>query len=221
MRGICEQVEHHLWSSDARPAYRGIQALRSVPSHPRCMSVKADTGEVLSEEDQVRARWADYFERLYKADPPVHQIDISDDSQVSDAPPVNTSLPSLLETRKAVVQLKNRRAAGICGIFPEFLKYGGEVVCERLHAVICSAWDTGVIPTDWKRGLVVPLWKGKGDILDCNNYRGVTLLSVPGKVFARIIRGRILPCLMAGQLPQQSGFTAKNRQLIGFLHSES
>ena len=68
--------------SDARPAYTGIQALRSVQSHPQCMSVKADTGEVLFEEDQVRARWADYFEQLYKADPPVHQIDILDDPQV-------------------------------------------------------------------------------------------------------------------------------------------
>ena len=83
-----------MWSSDARPAYRGIQALRSVQSHPRFMSVKADTGEVLSEEDQVRACWADYFEQLYKADPPVHQIHISDDPQVLDAPPVNTSVPS-------------------------------------------------------------------------------------------------------------------------------
>ena len=95
MRGICERVEHHLWSSDARPAYRGIQALHSVQSHPRCMSVKA-TGEVLSEEDQVRARWADYFEQLYKADPPVHQIDVSDDPQVCDASPVDTAWRAII-----------------------------------------------------------------------------------------------------------------------------
>ena len=60
-----------------------------------------------------------------------------------------------------------------------------------LHAVLCSAWNTGIIPTDWKRGLVVPLWKGKGDLQDCNNYRGVMLLSVAGKVFARIILDRV------------------------------
>ena len=53
------------------------------------------------------------------------------------------------------------------------------------------AWDTGIITTDWKRGLVVPLWKGKGNRQDCNNYRGVTLLSVPGKVFVRIILDRV------------------------------
>ena len=61
-----------------------------------------------------------------------------------------------------------------------------------LHAVLCSAWNTGIIPTDWKRGLVVPLWKGKGDRQDCNNFGGVTLLSVLGKVFAWIILDRVL-----------------------------
>ena len=39
-----------------------------------------------------------------------------------------------------------------------------------LHAVMCSVWSMGIIPTDWKRGLVVPLWKGKGDRQDCTNY---------------------------------------------------
>ena len=71
-----------------------------------------------------------------------------------------------------------------------------------LHAVLCSAWNTGIIPTDWKRGLVVPLWKGKGDRLDCNNYRGVTLLSVPGKVFARIIIDGVRNNLLEHQRPE-------------------
>ena len=47
-----------------------------------------------------------------------------------------------------------------------------------LHAVLCSVWNTGIISTDWKRGIVVPLWKGKDDHQDCNNYQGVMLLSV-------------------------------------------
>ena len=56
-----------------------------------------------------------------------------------------------------------------------------------LHAVLYSDWNTGIIPTDWKRTLVVPLWKGKGDRQACNNYRVVMLLSVPGKGFAQVI----------------------------------
>ena len=72
-------------------------------------------------------------------------------------------------------------------VHDELLKDGGNAVLVLLHAVLCSVWNTGVIPTDWMRGLVVPFWKAKGDRQDCNNYRGVTLLSVPGKVFGWII----------------------------------
>ena len=91
----------------------------------------------------------------------------------------------------------------------ELLKTGGNAVLMSLHAVLCFAWNTGIIQTDWKRGIVVPLWKGKGDRQDCNNYRGVTVLSVPGKVFARIILDRVRHHLLEHQHPQQSGLTPK------------
>ena len=78
-----------------------------------------------------------------------------------------------------------------------------------MHAVLCSAWNTGIIPTDWKRGLVVHLWKGKGDRQDCNTDREVMLLSVSGKVFVRIILGRVHHHLLEHQHPEQTGFTPK------------
>ena len=79
MRGICEGVEHHLWSSDSCPANRGICALRSSKLIPRCTAVRAVGGTLLTEESEVKARWAGYFERLYQADPPaVTKTDRSD-----------------------------------------------------------------------------------------------------------------------------------------------
>ena len=86
---------------------------------------------------------------------------------------------------------------------------GGNAALVSLYAVLCSVWNTGIIPTDCKRGLVVSLWKGKGDRQDCKNYRGVMLLSVLGKVFARIIIDRIHHHLLEHQHPEQSGFTPK------------
>ena len=69
--------------------------------------------------------------------------------------------------KQAVVnQLKGVKAPRICGIHAEPLTAGGNAVLVLLHAVR----STGIIPTDWKRGLVVPLWRGKGDRQDCNNY---------------------------------------------------
>jgi len=54
---------------------------------------------------------------------------------------------------------------------------------------------------------IIPLYKGKGSKSECSNYRGITLLFVPGKVFARIIIARIKPTLLSHRRPQQSGFT--------------
>ena len=109
----------------------------------------------------------------------------------------------------AVNQLKWGKAPGICGIHAELLMAGGNAALVSLHAVLCSAWSTGIIPTDLKRGLVVPIWKWKGVCQDCNNYQVVTLLSVLGKVFARIILDRFHHHLLEHQRPEQSGFTPK------------
>ena len=207
--GICEQVENHLWSSDSKPAYRGISALRGSKPPPGCSTVKAVDGSVLTDGSEVLARWAGYFEELYQADPPAGELNIEGISPPVPDPPISCDPPSLEETRGAVKQLKGGKAPGVCGIHAEFLKAGGLAVLLQLHAVLCSVWRTGVIPADWRRGLVVPLWKGKGDRLECSNYRAVTLLSVPGKVFARVLLGRIRYHLLAYQRPEQSGFTPK------------
>ena len=153
--------------------------------------------------------WAGYFERLHQADPPAVELDIRGVTITVADPPINFCPPSFVEKQAAVNRLKWCKAAGICGIHAELLKAGGNAALVSLHADLCSAWNTGIIPTDWKRGLVVPLWKGKGDRKDCTNYRGVTLLSVPGKVFAQIIIDRVRHHLLENQRPEQSGLTPK------------
>ena len=54
VRRICEGIEHHLWSSDSRPALRGIHALCSSKPIPRCTAVRAEGGRLLTEESEVR-----------------------------------------------------------------------------------------------------------------------------------------------------------------------
>ena len=76
LRGICEGIEHHLCTSDSRPAYRGICALRSSKPIPRCTAVRAECGRLSMEETEVKAHWADYFERLYQTVPPAVELDV-------------------------------------------------------------------------------------------------------------------------------------------------
>ena len=183
--------KHHLWSSDSLPAYRGICTLPSSKLIRQCTAVRAEGGGLFTEESEVKARWAGYFEWLYQSDPLAVELDVKGVTIPIADPPINCGPPSFVETQAAVNWLKCGKALGICGIHTELLKAGGNVALVSLHAVLCSAWSTGIIPTDWKRSLVVPHWKRKSDRQDCNNYRGVMLLSVLGKVFARIIIHRV------------------------------
>ena len=48
----------------------------------------------------------------------------------------------------------------------------------------------GKVLREWKSACIVPLYKGKGDHLECANYRGISLISVIGKVIIMIIYPR-------------------------------
>ncbi len=54
---------------------------------------------------------------------------------------------------------------------------------------ICNiAWEQSKVQEDWRKAIIVPLYKGKGSREECNNYRGISLLSVPGKIYGRIFK---------------------------------
>ena len=102
----------------------------------------------------------------------------------------------------------NGRAPGSDGIAAELLKCAITPVAKALHFLFTRVWRTGHIPADWKDGILVTLYKGKGPVADCSSYRPITLLSIPGKVFAHVLLARIQPLLDATRRPQQSGFVA-------------
>ena len=144
VRGICEGVEHHLWSSDSRPACRGIRALRSSKPIPRCAAIRAEHSGFLT-ESEVKAHCARCFERLYypavlKTDPPADELYVwSVRVTIPIADPLfNCGPPSIVETQTGVNWMKWTQAPWICGIHAELLKAGGNAALMSLHAVLCS-----------------------------------------------------------------------------------
>ena len=69
------------------------------------------------------------------------------------------------------------------------LKAGRTVVVKWLHRIMSLAWDNGQVPEDWRRAVIVPVHK-KGSKVKCENYRGISLLSIPSKVYVRILDER-------------------------------
>ena len=139
--------------------------------------------------------------------PPSGQLQTTGLQVVDANPSINEAAPSIDEVKEAVAKLRGGKAAGICNISAELLKAEGEAMIRGLHAVLTAVWHSGTIPPDWKRGLVIPIWKGKGDRQNCNNYHRIMLLSVPGKVLAYLLLMRICSHLLKYQRPEQSGFT--------------
>ena len=113
--------------------------MRSSKPIPRCTAVGAEGGCLLTEESEGKACWAGYFERLYQADPPAVELDISGVTITCCDPPINCGPPSRVETQAAVNWFKLGKAPGICGIHAELLKAGGNAALVSLHAVLCSA----------------------------------------------------------------------------------
>ena len=98
--------------------------------------------------------------------------------------------PSKAEIERAVKKLKANRAAGTDEIPPEALKADTTMTSEALHPLFKKFWTSEEMPKDWKHGHLIKLPK-KRNLKECSNWRGITLLSVPGKVFSRILLERI------------------------------
>ena len=82
-------------------------------------------GQVLSEEIDVIGRWKEHFEGLFQeADSPYLATQHSEATPEDDLGIVNE------EVRRSMKRLKTRKAPGICGIVPEMLKAGGEMVVD-------------------------------------------------------------------------------------------
>ena len=101
------------------------------------------------------------------------------------------SAVSFKEVEAAVSQMKNKKATGTDGVPGEVLKYGGVELLKWLHRLLGKVWDSERVPQDWKDAIVVSIYKNKGPRNDCNSYRGISLLSVVGKVLGRILVNRI------------------------------
>ena len=167
--------------------------------------VKEKDGRLLAkDEDQLR-RWAEHFQEILNRPQP---------SDMPDIPPaekpltVNLNRPSRTEIRKAIKALKNNKAPGPDGVPAEALKASIQVSTEMLYELFGKIWISEVVPKDWTCSHIVKLPK-KGTLDQCKNYRGISLLSVPGKVLSRIMLDRLKIELDKQLREEQAGFRSE------------
>ena len=84
--------------------------------------------------------------------------------------------PSALEVELAIEKLKSHKSPGTDQIPAELIKAGCSTIFCVIHKLIIAIWNKEELPGEWKKSIIVPIHK-KRDKTDCNNYRGISLLT--------------------------------------------
>ena len=70
----------------------------------------------------------------------------------------------------------NNESPDIDNIPAELYKSGGGLLLNKIHGLIKRIWKEKKMPTDWTTNIIVPIYKNRGDKLQCKNCRGISLL---------------------------------------------
>ena len=75
----------------------------------------------------------------------------------------------------AIKRLKCNKTCGTDQIINEFFKSTVEVIAPVLCKLFNIVLHTGIVPENWCIGIINPIYKGKGNDNDPNNFRGISL----------------------------------------------
>ena len=145
-------------------------------------TIKGRNGKDLTEAEDIKKRWQEYTEELYKKD--LNNPDNHDG--------VITHLePDIVEceVKWALRSITTNKASGGDGIPAKLFQIikGGAV--KVLHSMCQQIWKTQQWPQDWKRSVFIPIPK-KGNTKECSSYCTIALISHVSKVMLKILQVR-------------------------------
>ena len=146
-------------------------------------SIKDRNGMDLTEAEDIKERWQEYTEELYKND--LHDPDNHNG--------VITHLePDILEceVKWALGSITMNKASGGDGIPLEPFQILKDDAVKVLHSICQQIWKTRQWPQDWKRSVFIPIPK-KGNAKECSNYHTAALISHTSKVMLKILQDRL------------------------------
>ncbi len=192
----CKEIEENNRMGKTRDLFKKIRDTKGT-FHAKMGSIKDRNGMYLTEAEDIKKRWQEYTEELYKKD--LHDPDNQDG--------VITHLePDILEceVKWALGSITTNKASGSDEIPVELFQILKDDTVKVLHSICQQIWKTQQWPQDWKRSVFIPIPK-KGNTKECSNYRTIALISHASKVMLKILQVRLqqyvnheLPDVQAG-----------------------
>ncbi|KAK3522926.1 hypothetical protein QTP86_009722 [Hemibagrus guttatus] len=148
--------------------------------------IKDRDGRVLTSEESVQRRWKEYFEELMNEEN-------EREKRVEGVNSVEQKVDKIRkdEVRKALKRMKSGKAVGPDDIPVEVWKCLGEAAVEFLANLFNRVLESERMPEEWRRSVLMPIFKNKGDVQSCSNYRGIKLMSHTMKVWERVVEARL------------------------------
>lgn len=186
---LCSTIEQASTTGNIKAMYEGIRQATG-PSVKKTVPLKTKSGEVITDKSKQMERWVEHYLELYSTENTVSEEAIN---SIQTLPVMEEldNMPTMAELVKAINALTSGKAPGIDAIPPDLIKQGKPALLPHLYELLCLCWEEGAVPQDMRDAKIITLFKNKGDRSDCNNYRGISLLSIVGKVFARVVLTRL------------------------------
>ena len=144
--------------------------------------VKVKNGNVLMKEEDQLERWAEHYKEILNRPDPEVDAEIEDMGFTIE---MNHGRITQGEIEKAIRQTKGNRAPGKDRVSADMLKADPGASAGALKKLFNKVWEDEKEPEARQKLIIVKLPK-KGDLSVCGNWRGINLLSVPGKLFCRV-----------------------------------
>ena len=147
--------------------------------HTKMGKIKDINGMDLTEAEDIKKRWQEYTEELFKKD--------LDDSDNHDDVITHTE-PDILECKVkcALGSITTNKASGGDGIPVEIFQTLKDDAVKVLHSICQQIWKTQQWPQDWKRSVSISMPK-KGNAKECSNYCTIGVISHASKVMVKIL----------------------------------
>jgi hypothetical protein len=166
----------------------------------------------------VSDRLNNYFASVYTIDNGNIPQHVSQQHKISDhADAVFT--PNIIQ--KKLLTLKPSSSSGPDGIHPSILKYCSAELSYPLSIIFNKSYQTGCLPTQWLQAEVTPIYKNSGSRLSVENYRPISLTSIPCKMFESILKDSMLSHVESNNLlhPNQHGFRPNRSTVTNLLET--
>ena len=161
--------------------------------------IRDTDGTIKIDEQEAAERWRGYFEVLLNEE----NANVIEDEEMVLGPIKQIELD---EINTALSFMKSDKAAGPSAVTADMIKYAGETGAIALRDIFRKILYEEKAPVEWGDSLTIPLFKGKGDALECGKYRGLRLLEHSMKIYERILLNRLKMIVKVDE--QQCGFTS-------------